>query len=217
MTRSFMVRWSVVVSLGCFGVVAVACSSSDDSNASSSSSSSSSGSSGDAAMGDSATPTDAPADTASPTDSGQDTSMGMCTQPPDAGAACNTIVQTGTDVALTNVGGATPTGTGGTIADGRYHTTAVTAYAGSPATGITLKQTWEFCQNRAGLIGDEPGKPQYRKLFRFATNGNQVTSTNECTTQSPNVEVPFDSYTATPTTLTLYASSLAFSVTITKE
>ena len=60
-------------------------------------------------------------------------------------------------------------------------------------------------------------KPQYRKDFHFTPSGNQITSMNDCTTQSPNVEVPFDTYTATPTTLTLSASSLLFSVTLTKE
>lgn len=186
---------------------------------SSSSGSGSSGSNVDASPGsDGPNPVnDGAADTSLATDSPADTAVVACNPPADAGAACNSIVQTGTDVPTTTSASAIPTGTGGTIADGRYHTTAVTAYAGSTVTGITLKQTWEVCQGASGLVGDEPGKPQYRKSGHFTTSGNQITNTNECTTQSPNVEVPFTSYTATPTSLTLYASSLLFSVTLTKE
>jgi hypothetical protein len=212
MLRSSIARHALV---SCFVGLTVAafaaCSSSSDGG--------SSGTTADASTStDSSAPVDgATTDSATPTDSGTDTSMIACTPAADAGAACNTVVQTGTDAVLMTVAGVIPVGTGGAIADGRYHTTAVTAYAGSPAAGITLKQTWEFCQGLAVFVGDEPGKPQYRKNVRFTASGIQITSMNECTTQSPNVEVPFDSYTATPTTLTFYVSTLLFSVTLTKE
>jgi hypothetical protein len=202
---------SCVVGLGI--AVFAACSSSSDG---------SSGSSGtgvtDAAPGnDAVTPVDAAADTSSATDSGVDSAVVACVPPADAGAACNAIAQTATDVSIMPSGTAIPTGTGGTIVEGRYHTTAITSYTGSTVTGVTLKQTWEFCQGGRSLVGDEPGKPQYRKSGPYTIAGNQLTSPDACTTQSPNTTVPFDSFTANATTLTFYSSSLLFSVTLTKQ
>jgi hypothetical protein len=195
-------------------LVLVACSSSSDGSSGSTSTT-------DAATGtDSSSSTDSStaSDTSTATDSSiPDTSMTACTAFADAGAACNTIVQGGTLKTGVAHAGALPTGTGGTIADGRYLLTSIDTYTGSPVAGVQLNQTLELCGGAGQLVGDEPGKPQYRKSFSFAPSGIAPNVTTTCSTQMPDTNVPYTSYTATTTDITFYSPALTFSVTYTKQ
>jgi hypothetical protein len=193
-------------------LVLVACSSSSDGG----------GTSGaDAAAGtDSSSSTDgsSSADTSTATDSSTtDTSTTACTAFPDAGASCNAIVQGGTDKTPTAHVAALPDGTGGTIADGRYYLTGFDTYTGSALGGVTLKQTLELCGGVGQFVNDEPGKPTRHKSFTFAPAGNAPNVTTTCSTEVPDTNIPYSSYTATPTTVTFYSTVFAFSVTYTKQ
>jgi len=176
----------------------------------------------DAATGtDSSSSTDGGtgSDTSSATDSATnaDTSTVACTALPDAGAACNAIVNIGTDKPIVATGTALPTGTGGTIVDGRYVLTDVSSYTGSALTGITLKQTLELCAGVGQFVDDQPGKPTAHKSFTLAPVGTAPNVTTTCSTEVPDTNIPYSSYTATPTTLTFYSTAFVFSVTYTKQ
>jgi hypothetical protein len=81
----------------------------------------------------------------------------------------------------------------------------------------SLKQTLEICGTVGQLIGEDDGKPQYRKTFTIMPNGIAPHDMPVCTTQSPNVEINSSSYTATSTALTLFSSMYSISVTYTKQ
>ncbi|MBK7580490.1 MAG: hypothetical protein IPI67_09825 [Myxococcales bacterium] len=142
---------------------------------------------------------------------------GACTAFPDAGAACNSLANGAAFVPVTQVATAVPTGTGGTIAEGLYHLTKIEGYTGNPLGSLTMKQTLEICGGVGQLVGDEQGPPVYHKSFTFTTSGTGITATTTCSTQSPNVDIVYSSYTATPTSLTLYSTAVKFSVTYTKQ
>ncbi|MFO0667143.1 MAG: hypothetical protein U0174_24535 [Polyangiaceae bacterium] len=155
-----------------------------------------------------------------PTDASttKDTGTNTCTPTADAGAACNTMVNTASVVALSTSTDPLPTGTGGTIADGHYVLTELKAYKGAAfQPGITFKQTLELCSGIGQFVSSDSGKPEYHKSFSYAPNGINPNVTQTCSSQSPNVDVPYTSYTATATTLTLFSSQLIFSVTYTKQ
>ena len=142
---------------------------------------------------------------------------GACTQPPDAGAACNTVVNGASFVTITQVASTTPTGTGGTIADGHYFMTKLEGYTGNGLGSLTMKQTLDLCAGVGQLVGEEKGPVVYHKIFTLKTSGTGIDATGTCSTQSPNVDVKYSSYTATPTAFTLYSTALSFSVTYTKQ
>jgi hypothetical protein len=183
-----------------------------------------------AAAADTTTTTDAPADssvttdtatstdTTTSTDAPSDTSMTTCTMSPDAGAKCNELKNSGSDVVLVITAMPIPTGTGGTIANGRYTLTEFKSYLGSllPA-GQTLNQTIEICGEVGNLVSNDKGKPEVHKTFTIKPSGTSPNLTGTCSTQMPDVAIPYASYTATATTLTLYSTTYQFSATYTKS
>lgn len=112
---------------------------------------------------------------------------------------------------------ALPTGTGGTIADGRYLLTGFDTYTGSALVGVTLKQTLEICGNVGQFVNEEPGKPIAHKSFTVAPTGVAPNVTTTCSTEVPDTNIPYSSYTATPTEVTFYSTTFIFSVTYTKQ
>lgn len=158
-------------------------------------------------------------DSAAPDSSVPDSSMPMiaCSSA-DAGAQCNTIVNGATDVPLATVATALPTGTGGTIADGRYYLTGFTAYAGSPLKNVTLRQTLEICGGgKTGqLVNDEAGQTK-RKGFTVAPVGIVPNTVQTCQSNPTDADIPYSSYTATATTFTLYSTVYVFSATYTRQ
>jgi hypothetical protein len=141
----------------------------------------------------------------------------VCTAAVDAGAACNTITNIGTDKPIVATGTVMPTGTGGTIVDGRYVLTDFSSYTGSAITGVTLKQTLELCGGTGQFVDDQPGKPTQHKSFLFAPVGTAPNVTTTCSTEVPDSNIPYSSYTATPTAVTFYSTTFLFSVTYTKQ
>ncbi|HRG95292.1 MAG TPA: hypothetical protein PLR99_03515 [Polyangiaceae bacterium] len=172
----------------------------------------------DAATPDSATP---PVDAATP-DSAvpPDSSAPFTCSGADAGAQCNTVVNGATDVGVTVGTGALPTGTGGTVVDGRYYLTNLTSYPGTgiPST-LVMRQTLELCSGGmvGQLVNDSAGVTK-RKTFSFTTAGNVPTTIQTCQTVVGDDAIPYQSYTATATTLTFYAAApYVFSATYTKQ
>lgn len=170
---------------------------------------SSSGDGGGSSSGDSGSESDTGA-----SDTGAD-APAACLQLPDAGASCNTLTNDATSVAIVQAGVATPTGTGGTIADGRYFLTDLQGYTGNLLGALTLKQVLVTCAGVGQLVSDEA--TQNHKTFTYAPAGTAPNIVTKCSTQVPDQDIPYASYTATPTTLTLYSTTYAFSVTYTKQ
>ncbi|MFO0739975.1 MAG: hypothetical protein U0270_29020 [Labilithrix sp.] len=136
----------------------------------------------------------------------------------DGGAACNNLTNIGTDVALVATGTTIPTGTGGTPADGRYVLTELKAYTGSPAIGVvaSLNQTLVVCGNVVQFVSDNAGKPHRNKTYLLGPTGLPQDSPPLCSDAPANDELHTTSLTATPTSITLYSTSLLLSVTYTK-
>jgi len=138
----------------------------------------------------------------------------------DLGDDCNGLTNTATPITQVDSTDDLPTGTGGEVANGIYHTTDITAYAGSPAlgSGIVLEQTWEICDGEGHLVGvDDDTSETYHKNFTLAPSGTDIGATTTCSTQVPNNEVPYSSYTATDNSLTLYSTQFGISVTLTLQ
>lgn len=148
----------------------------------------------------------------------KDSAPTSCTPTPDAGASCNAIANTAPEIKIGAKAMALPTGTGGTIAEGRYYLTELSAYTGSPIPpGAAFKQTLELCAGIGQFVSEENGKPAYYKSFTYAPNGSQPNVTQTCSSQNPNTEIPYSSFTATPTTFTLFSSQFVMSAVYTKS
>jgi hypothetical protein len=173
------------------------------------------------ASGDVAGPDAAPNDDGAMADTGADVTSTV-----DGGAAacatvtamgCNTLANDATNVTLVVVATPIPVGTGGAIADGLYHLTEFKGYATTPlVAGVMLRQTLAMCNGVGVFVSEEKGGT-YHKNFAVAPTGIMPNVTQTCSTQMPNVDIPYSSYTATPTTLTFYSSQYVFSGTYTKQ
>lgn len=95
--------------------------------------------------------------------------------------------------------------------------TGFDTYTGSALVGVTLKQTLEICGNVGQFVNEEPGKPIAHKSFTFAPTGVAPNVTTTRSTEVPDTNIPYSSYTATPTEVTFYSTTFIFSVTYTKQ
>lgn len=140
-----------------------------------------------------------------------------CADQADAGTECNALANIGADLTATLASGSVPTGTGGTVVDGRYALTEFFYYAGSPlaGSGLSLGQTLLICGTEGQLVSNQSDKGLVRKSFSLSFNGTVPTATTTCTTDATAADVTYSSYTATPTTITFHSSTLQFSVTYT--
>lgn len=112
---------------------------------------------------------------------------------------------------------ATPTGTGGTIADGKYLITKLEGYTGNGLGALGLKQTLVFCANVGIFVSESSNKPAaVHKNFTVAPSGTAINVTTTCSTEVPDTNIPYDSYTATSSSITFYSTAFKFSVTYTK-
>ncbi len=138
---------------------------------------------------------------------------------PANGADCNTVANIGSDVTLNDTTDAIPTGTGGTFVNGTYVLTEFKTYTGSPmaGSGIVMKQTLQLNDGVGQMIGVDSSSGTYKKSFTYQTNGTTPTITTTCTTQNPNMDVPYSSYTATSSSFSLYSTTYGMSVTYTKQ
>ena len=133
---------------------------------------------------------------------------------------CNSVVNIGTATPITTMASPTPTGVGGTIVDGIYKLTEFKTYTGSGISGIIFRSTIELSDGgtKAAQVAQNSDKPEFRSNETIVTAGSAVTITKTCNTETPPVLIPYNSFTATTTTLTLYCSVAPynFSVTYTK-
>ncbi len=109
--------------------------------------------------------------------------------------------------------GVTPTGTGGTIADGLYRSLGATAYDFSTVpAGSMLRDTLRVSGNtvQTAVIDWAAYGSQN---FTIQTSGSSITGTETCSNAYDSGTWPFSSYTATPTQLTLFSASGRYSVT----
>lgn len=145
----------------------------------------------DASVADGGPPVDASAPTdSSPTDTGApDAPI------PDAGG-CTSIANTAPVVSKTSHPEPPPTMTGGAIADGRYHLTAMDKYNGKTGDN-THQETWVFAGGRLEVVSTQSDKPGVivRASGTYATAGTMVTGTFTC----PAALTITSAYTATPT------------------
>ena len=112
---------------------------------------------------------------------------------------------------------ATPTGTGGTILAGKYLLTKIEGYTGNGLGALDLKQTLVFCANAAVFVSENTKKPTpAHKNFTVAPSGTAINITTTCSTEVPDTNIPYDSYTATSSSVTFYSTAFKFSVTYTK-
>ena len=74
------------------------------------------------------------------------------------------------------------------------------------------------CSGTSGqFVDDQPSKPTAHKSFTFAPTGIAPNVTTTGSTEMPDSNIPYSSYTATPTELTFYSTTFLFSVTYTKQ
>ena len=73
------------------------------------------------------------------------------------------------------------------------------------------------CQPVGAFVNDQVGATSTRRSnFTFAPTGTNPNNTRTCSTQT-TAQIVYASYTATPTTLTLYSTASLFSGTYTKQ
>ncbi len=147
------------------------------------------------ASSDASIPTEASApDAAMPEDAADDTGG-------DAGAPCNTVANGAPVVDVMQVAADPPAPQGGTIADGTYWQTSVAIYTGpSGPTGAsgTSQMTAEIEGETVQIVSD--GQPARRTVTLTTTSDAGFTAVDTC----PAPQTNNGSYTATPTTLTIF-------------
>ena len=134
--------------------------------------------------------------------------IGMCGAGTPAGQECNAVTSMGAPVTPTCVSGASPTGQGGTIADGTYVLTAQTYYNRSTCPTIALSETVVFS---GGCLELATGTPfPATASGTFTVSGANLMLTQTCVhidvdgaTTTSNAAV--NTFTATPTTFTLFS------------
>jgi hypothetical protein len=118
----------------------------------------------------------------------------------DAGSLCNTIVNDGPVIPVTQVAANPPAPQGGTIRDGTYWGTSLTIYTGpNGPTGTTgTFQTTALIEgSTVQLVAN--GNPARRTITLTPADGG-FTSVDTC----PGTQMAEGGYTATPTTLTFF-------------
>jgi hypothetical protein len=117
--------------------------------------------------------------------------------------ACNTLVDDGPTVTAVNVASKAPTGVGGTIVDGKYTLTALTAYSFGVVQNVAL--TASEVQTISGATIQQVGKINGQEK-RYTTTITQIDVTGAFWTEDscPGTEAGFYEYTATATDLRIY-------------
>jgi hypothetical protein len=127
----------------------------------------------------------------------------------DALATCNDVVQVGSLVDQSAVGGDPVAGTGGTVTDGTYALSDSTVYVGAGAvgpTGTSLKETLVIAAGvaqRVRTTQTSTGSVETRTTFTLAFSGVTVAWSETCPT--PSLAQQF-SYTVTGNELRLIDS-----------
>jgi hypothetical protein len=136
---------------------------------------------------------------------------GSCGSQVPEGGVCNTIVSVAPQITPTCSGGALPTGTGGTVADGTYVLKSQTYYQSGSCgygpisetdviSGTCLQQSITFFAGATAI--------PFTASTVVAAQGNEVTGTVTCESR-PSCHIPTSTFTATPTTLTIFQPATA--------
>ncbi|MBN1611824.1 MAG: hypothetical protein JW940_34655 [Polyangiaceae bacterium] len=109
-----------------------------------------------------------------------------------------------------------PTGAGGTFVYGTYVLTDVRTYAGSSVSGAlpVMRQTLVIT-GAGGLFVDIEEGVTKRTAFVFTVDGTSITFTTTCTTDASSPDIPYSSFTADATAITLYSRAYGMSATYT--
>jgi hypothetical protein len=168
---------------------------------------------GAAGTGAAGSGSDAAADTMPPADASADTTSSTCVVP-DAGGMCNALVNNAPNITIGAGDGEMPVGTGGTFVDGTYFLTEMKSYTGSPVpSGIPFKQTFVL----SGCTGQLVEGTNVFKTFTYAPAGIVPNWQLVCSSKPNDANVPISSYTATPTSFSIYSSLWKFYGTYTKQ
>ncbi len=137
---------------------------------------------------------------------------GMCGADVPTGQACNTLTASGPSVAIACATGSMPTGKGGTIAEGRYNLTQTTYYNFSNCQTLSLTETIDLSGGCLQLVSGMPFPVTLSGTF--TVSGNTITTTETCMNIMPSTatvtpDAPTKTFTATPTTFTLYSQNSA--------
>ena len=170
--------------------------------------------------------TDAGPDSSAAADSGPGADSGS---PVDAApesaavtdAGCLIIDNAAAVVMGQNVASDEPAATGGTIPDGTYYVTAVTAYQGTGGMAGPTGQTYQFTSRVTGTTYDAiesiSGGKATVTTGTLAPSGTNITITQTCPATDAGVST-FNQFSSDGTTVTFYTSSIPFtSLTFTKQ
>lgn len=128
----------------------------------------------------------------------------------DSGGACNSVAKSGPVVTITCASGAVPAGTGGTIVDGTYNLTAHVRYLadGGACSGGTDQSTEVIAGTSVQVIGGTGALSG-----TITVSGAMLTFNITC----PSAASGVDTFTATPTTLTIFDAMAGRVYTYTKQ
>ena len=133
--------------------------------------------------------------------------------PPVDGGVCNAVTNLGPSVAEVRIAADAPAPQGGTLVIGMYALTRWEVYTGigglAGATGNTRRHTMQFGASTYEEVTADNGQGDEHFTRTWATQGTFFTSRQLC----PTIDNLGDDYTATPTTLTLQASGVVFTLT----
>jgi hypothetical protein len=160
-------------------------------------------------------------DAGSAADSGASSvDAGSCMLPTaDAGASCNTVENTATNITITAATGTMAKGMGGTIRNGTYFLSAVLTYPGSTLPdGTAIRQTLEVCNGTALLSENiaDAAKSTHKNLT-ITPAGTVPNVDRTCSTKANDPKNVYSSYTATATSFTLYSTDGSFEMTFTRQ
>jgi hypothetical protein len=129
-----------------------------------------------------------------------------CTPDPVALPVCNTLVVDAPIVDATAMAAVAPGAAGGTIADGRYRLSAITLYTGpngsTTAPDLHIAAVFEISGDviqQAGFINDR----ESRFTSRYTASGTTLSIVDTC----PYSDFGMSSYSATPTTFSIYVAA----------
>jgi hypothetical protein len=118
------------------------------------------------------------------------------------GVDCSPVTNVGPTVPATQVAGALPTMTGGTIVEGTYVETGYAYYNGASGSG-THKETLIFANGTVKNINSDTGKPDVILAGTYTTSGNTLTMNIQC----PQAGTVTTTFTASATTLMFIVST----------
>jgi hypothetical protein len=137
--------------------------------------------------------------------------LGVCACSSSSGSStnCNSLVDDGPTVTATEVAAAVPTPTGGTIANGTYALTALTAYTGVGGPTGNLALTASEVQTISGTTMQQEGTingKESRYTTMISTSGTTISTSDTC----PSPSMATHGYTATATELRIYDAMSGF-------